>query len=314
MVLTYARCYEHIDHALHGEPAIGRKEIVDQAGEYLMTMHPWSWANGQMAYLDLRGSISVTAGALDATGKILTEASSFDDYTWVAGDQFEATGGTGVTTGHVEVVSRTSGNVIVLGTSLGTDSPADVTGTLDLHTVALPTDFAGMVPPISVAPVGSVIAGVRMVSLETLLRARSVTVEVSSDWQFLGAITYAQDQRTPILEIYPTPTADDAEKFQMFYRRGWSRGTSDQNEIKIPEWMEGFFVLLVRAYAQGYEEEPEGSLLGRLEQVESSQMLRAMKKRDGSVQVALGPLRNSAVRRSHGGFGSHLITGIAGPS
>lgn len=310
MVLTYARCYEHIDHALHGEPAIGRKEIVDQAGEYLMTMHPWSWANGQMAYLDLRGSISVTAGALDATGKILTEASSFDDYTWVAGDQFEATGGTGVTTGHVEVVSRTSGNVIVLGTSLGTGSPADVTGTLDLPSIALPTDFAGMVPPSNVAPADSVVTGIQLVSLETLLRSRSSNIGVNH----IGAITYAQDQRTPILEIHPTPSADDAEKYQMFYRRGWSRGTSDQNEIKIPEWMEGFFVMLVRAYAQGYEEEPEGSLLGRLEQVESSQMLRAMKKRDGSVQVSLGPLRNSAVRRSHGGFGSHLITGIAGPS
>jgi hypothetical protein len=107
---------DHVKDTLGGGAVPGNIDplgIVNQAGEHLHSMHAWRWAQGRSTLLNLRGTVSGTAGSFDGTAT-LTESGKFTNYTFLSGDEIEITGGTGVTTGHYEVTARASANALTI--------------------------------------------------------------------------------------------------------------------------------------------------------------------------------------------------------
>ena len=75
---------------------------------------------------------ALTAGTYDDTGhadgeKHLSEVGAFTGYTWTDGDSIYLSGGAGITAGIYEIASKFSDDAILLATSAGSDSTADVT-------------------------------------------------------------------------------------------------------------------------------------------------------------------------------------------
>lgn len=55
MALTAYDALRHVKHALSSEelPSVGGQRILNDAGEYMVGMHPWKWLEGTQSYVDL---------------------------------------------------------------------------------------------------------------------------------------------------------------------------------------------------------------------------------------------------------------------
>ena len=82
--------------------------ILNQAGHHLYSMHPWKWAVGRTALMDLRGALSGSTATWTAASSTLTATSAFTSYSFIDGDEITITAGTGATTGTYKIASRTS--------------------------------------------------------------------------------------------------------------------------------------------------------------------------------------------------------------
>lgn len=266
--------------------------ILNQAGHFLYSMHPWKWAVERTALLDLRGDVSGSTATWTAASSTLAQASAFTNYSWVTGDEITVTDGTGATTGTYKVASRTSANAIVLTGSIasGNLSTGDIKWSIRPQTVALPTDLRDIVHIASTSL--SSLGGVTLTTIGHILEMRrssaSITAATGYYW---GAVVYSGSTPKPILEIYPSPAANATGALRITYRARWAELTSDTGQIDVPDFVQDLFLFIARAYAAGYVRNDVGSIHARLAEIQAGPIFLAATRSDGAVQPYYGQLR-----------------------
>jgi hypothetical protein len=320
MVVSVNHVLDNMRHALGGGDLsieLDKLGILNQAGEFMVNMHPWQWLIGREGLINLKGPISDTTGTWTAASSTLTDTGAFASYTFQSGDQIEIISGTGATTGFYEISSRTDDDSIVLATSLASGNLAtgDISWKIRLNYAALPTDFRSV---IDITATDAVLYGVRLTSLAEILRNRTSQVEVTTSWNYQVAVNYVGSPPVPQLEVWPDPGSDQNGVWTLFYHAGWTRLTSDSVNIDIPEFIDSLYLRIARAFALGYEREDVASMEQRLGAIAAGPEFRAAAKRDGEVQpfygriVGGGPqIHGRTIRRSQ--YGSIANT-VAAPS
>lgn len=300
MTLTALDCAAHIEHTLSGPMSmLSVLDVVNQTGQHMVGMHQWMFLKRPSVRLAARASITLEGATWTESTKTLTKTGAFSSYTFLAGDQARVTDGTGATTGFYRIASKTSANAIVLETSIGSgaDAQTDIDGTLTLSSCALPSDFGGIL---------SIKAGVGLqdlvipATLEEIENLRSDPISQTGSL-YLAALAWGQlavgGAPVPRLEIWPEPSAADAEKFRLSYRAAWQEVATEGQVLAIPTHVEALYVTLLRAFARGYEEEDQGTLSQRLAEIEVGPVFMAAKKYDGSQQRSYGPMRGGWLQR-----------------
>lgn len=263
--------------------------IINQAGEHLYSMHAWRFAQGRSTLLNLRGTITGTAGSFKGTDT-LTESGKFTNYTFVSGDEIQITGGTGVTEGFYEVTARVSANALTIP-DIGSSS-SNVEYTLQPYSIDLPDDTRDIIAIQGTG--GSLSARVTLTSLAEVLRVREELT--TNDQHWYAALSYVGSPPTPILEIAPGAGSNSTGALRMFYRARWARLSTDSTAVDVPTFIEPLLVQVVRAFARGYTREDAGSLDLRLAQIHAGPIFAAAKKSDGAIQPYFGTLKNGIDR------------------
>lgn len=320
MVVSVTHALANIRHTLGGGELsieLDKMGVLNQAGEYLINMHPWHWLVGRTSLLDLRGLVTGTTATWTATGNILTDAGAFASYTFVAGDKLEVKSGTGATTGFYTVASRVDDDSVTLTGSIaaGDLATGDIDYRLTTNTVALPDDFRDIV---GISATDSLLYGVQLTSLEQILRNRTSQVEVTTSWDFQAAVVWDGSPPVPLLEVWPDQSTNQTGAWTIFYRGGWARLSGDSVNIDVPEFLDSLYLRLVRAWARGYEREDEMPMEEHLFRIKNSPEFIDAAKRDGMIQpyrgrLAGGGARIHSSRTGANRFGSIAQT-IAGPS
>lgn len=286
MVVSVNHALDHIRHTLGGgnlSIELDELGILNQAGEYLISMHPWHWLVGRSALINLRTSVSGTTATWTASGNILTETGAFEDYSFVSGDVIEITDGTGATTGFYEVSSRTDDDNIVLSGSISSSNLAtgDIEWNIQANSCTLPSDFRDIV---DITSTDSTLYDVRQTTLSQLLRYRTSQPFVTGDWNYAVAVSWSGSPPVPILELYPSSQSIQNGAFTIFYRGGWDRVTTDSANIDVPEFIDSLFLRLVRAFARGYEREDSVTMNQLLLEIQQGPEFVMAARRDGMIQ------------------------------
>ncbi len=116
--------------------------------------------------------------------------------------------------------------------------------------VALPSNLASIV---SIEATDSYNNAVQLTSLDHLLALRTDT-SAAAGWLRYAAVLWAEDSSgipQPRLELWPTPGTSESGVFSVIYRAGWTALTQDNDTIRIPSWMHGLYISIVRAIASG---------------------------------------------------------------
>ena len=354
MPITLRKCKAHIDHALGGSlpPALSYDDIVNQAGEYLTTLHPWKWLENNEAKLNLRANVTATllnfATGTDGTDTLTPSSGTpFSGYQKVTGDLVEITAGTNVNLGFYSVESTSGSSLKVtaqpllnntsetISTTGGALSNNDIACTIHTNRVSLPKDFREL---IAINATSGLMKGVQLTSYADLLEKKAV--QFTSSGFYWAAVCHARDQVgtntsangantsepvTPSLEIWPTPAANETGALTIYYRSGWPHDlftpadqqnvtAPDSMTVRIPRYLESFFIELVRTFAKGYMESEVAGLSQRLAFLNNSPLFLSAVDRDGSVQGDLGPITNGAAQRGYGGNPFSNYNSVAGPS
>lgn len=319
--LTVQQVLRDIEHVLgDAQMTIGDPiQLLNEAGEYLPTAHDWFWLQRRAVVLAVRGTITISDGTWTESTNTLGSTGAFEDYVFVQGDVLEVTGGTNAVPGFYTVLSRTSDDAIVLDSSLsstgGDLATGDISVTFELASTTLPDDFAEV---IALTGKDAVNILVQMTGLQELLFLKTNRTEESG--YFYGAIVYGHNDTTmggppiPLLDLWPDPSASDADQFVMYYRASWKDVDDDTQLISIPPYMHTCYRQLVRAFARGYEDDIETTLAQELALWEASPFTMRAKERDGAQQHHYGHLEQGAADLQFAG--SAIITNIpiSGPS
>lgn len=306
MAIRGSECIAHFEHSLGAPIAeFSTLQLVNQAGAWLLSSHPWKFLERPPYRLNIRGAVTVVAGTWDEATLTLTVTdplTAFSTYTLLEGDQFEVTGGTGADLVFVDVVSSTASS-ITFRTSIGAaaDAQTDIEGTLSLPAARLPADIQEL---ISVQCCGASGANVSLTTHDALLNLKADnTGSIGTDYH--GAINWGNsvgvDGGAPIprLELWPAPSTDGFNSVLITYRAGWARLTSDQAYTNTPDWIDSLVIQAMRSYARGIENHQMPEELAR---VKTSAMYADALRRDGQIQRKLGRMRGGAVasRMRHG--------------
>jgi hypothetical protein len=320
VTLQVQEALSHIRHTLGGEVSsdISPVSILNEAGVWLVNAHPWRWLERPSATLSTRATITITTGDWDASALTLTKTGAFSGYTFVTGDQVQITAGTGLTTGYYNIASKTSSDVIVLESSPGSTTAGTVSATMTLSSMALPTDFRDLV---DIQPTEGLVYALNLTTQSYINQLRTNEVAVGN-FIYWAAIVWGADATSaggnprPRLELYPTPTTSEADKFTLFYRAGWSTLSADDINIEIPDFLNTLYIAAVRAVARGYEEEDAdaGGVLDRLDAIRGTAAFMDAQRRDSQQQMFRGAMRGGAVEMLHGPGMAYLKTQVQGPS
>jgi hypothetical protein len=300
MSLTVSQCVQHVQHTLAGDLSaeIDSLSIINQSGEFLVSMHPWKWLERSPQKLDLRGTVTVSGASWNEQNFKFTKDVGFSDYTFLEGDEFEVTSGTNVNKDFYSIVKRVDDSTIVLDRSISDGGLVSaVSGSIDTSAVSLPSDLMEV---IAYETSNSLTNSFEFTSLQKLINSRTNQIELTN-WGYLGAIVHGSNRDTggkpvPRLEIWPTPSSNDLAALTIFYRAGWEKMTGDTDIVEIPEWMESFFIQLVRSFARGYEEEDASSMSERLAEASMSPLFISSIRRDSAIQPDLGPQQGGHVQ------------------
>ena len=322
-ILTADQALEHALHATALDklklPAL---QTLNNAGYYMINMYPWRWLTPQTAFLTGRANVSLTTATWVEATRTLTQVGGFAGYTFVDGDIFETISGTGVITAsttqgkHSEVESRTSDDAVVLVESIssaGIDlATGDIAGTVHTPTLELPSDFGGIK---DISSTNSLVNDIQMVPHEQILALRTNQVEVTSSWSYRAAVTYVGSPPRPVIDLYPDLVESAVDLFNLFYKRGWARLAAGSAIVDIPDFCNGLFLQIVRAFALGYEDEDQGNLDQRLMVVSNGPLFTSAQQFDRMVQPTFGQMRGGAIARSSKRYGPNaLATQISGPT
>lgn len=175
----------------------------------------------------------------------------------------------------------------------------------------LPTDFAELV---AFDATNSLVNGLTMTTHERLLSMRTNGIQVVSG-NYFGAIVWAENtDGVPVarLDLWPTPAGSETGALTVTYRRGWANVSDDADTIRIPSFMHGLFLSIVRAVTLGYTDTEEGSKAARLAEVQLGPEYMAAKRRDAGTQIHYGRITGGAAQS--GGFVTSWDYPVADPS
>lgn len=319
MVLTVNKVLEQMRHELGGgdlSTELDKFAVLNEAGEHLYSMYPWKWATGRSALLDLRGSLSGATATWTAATKTLTAASAFTDYSFLAGDEVIILDGTGVTEGVYKIASRPTANTITLETSLaaGDLSGGDIEWQIYPGTIALPSDLGEIISIQSSQTANAY--QVCMTTLDQINAFRGANAVTQSPALYYAALVFTGTTPGPILEVWPSASANATGALRIFYRSKWTRVSSDSGTIELPEFIEDLYVWLARAFVAGYERGDQKSIHVRLAEIGVSPLFEAKKKADGRIQPNFFRTRNGGValhRKRQGTANGWLINRVAPP-
>lgn len=310
MALTLANLRAHLRHALGGaamssivtDAQTTENQTINEAGRTLFSLHPWKYREGAQSRRDFY-ALSISDATWTNSTLTLTKTSGFATYSFRAGDYVEVTAGTGATLGRYYIASRTSDNAIVLEQTIGSDAngQTDIDFSLRQPSVALPSDFAELV---SLRLTDSLYQTVCLTTIDNLNGIRMLGGLSSVD-EFWAAISYPGQSSTttvpaPQLEIYPPPTASETGALTIYYRRGWTELSSDTAVANIPLYMESLLVQVLRAFAQGYEEDDVAAISTRLELIRRGPVFEAALRQDQMIQHHYGPVVGGQIQEFTG--------------
>ena len=160
--------------------------------------------------------------------------------------------------------------------------------------ISLPSDFGRMYGQPKPTTVASVVS-LEMVSMEEYLRYRQDYLDGGP--RYMGVINYplVSGIPEPRIEIWPLPTENMNDAFRVAYLSKWVDMTSDIAAVPIPPWMEFFYLEILFAFAQSYDEHDAAPLSQRLGLLQQSAEFMNLKKRDGGVQPFVGFSRGGAM-------------------
>lgn len=165
--------------------------------------------------------------------------------------------------------------------------------------VKLPDDFGRMYAQPKPTTVSTVVS-MELTSMEEYLRYRQDYMDGGP--HYMGVVVYVKDQDGvfgPKIQIWPIPLDTTQDAFRMAYLARWVDLTSDTEVLPIPSWLEGFFLEVLFAYAQGYDEHDNGVLSERLALLHASPEFATLKRRDGGVQPFIGRMRGGAMEQEY---------------
>ena len=320
--LTVTECMAQIRQWIGGELPLDYSglHLINEAGHFFASMHPWKWLTDREASLPLRGSVTVTGGSLSADGYTLTATGAFADYWRVEGDVFEVTGGTNVTNGFYRVLpnpaGETAANVIALeddpSYQLGTGSA--VTGTIHTSSIPLPADFREL---IAIHPASGFANQIILTTYEDLLQKKASNMSGASG--YYAAITHAMDfpgtgrptnsvsgetdtvqgsgaGPKQTLEIVPQPSTNTLDAYKMYYRAGWTSMDTDHDKLRMPSYCQSLYLEVLRVFCQSRF--GGGDLSQGLALVMQGPLLAVCASRDGAIQPEYGMLQGGAAERA----------------
>lgn len=303
MVLKGVDLFEFIRHHLHGEPGtpIQPMDMVNYAGQLLVSGHDWYWLNGQEITLVLRSRITMEDASWTEATLTLTSTGSFASYNFLEGDTIEITDGpSGVILKTLRVASRVDDDNITLAETISTSG--DLAGGIQCEMlnslVEFPGDFDNLQRITGYAAKNSLVNTMSLTTQNTLLELKTVTPGVST-LNFWGLVVWIDDPNggplLPRLSFWPDGgSTPDEEKFVVFLRGGWTKITTDTDCISLPEWLEPLYLEVLKVVASGYEEEQEEPMYVRFEQLRRSLMWRDAMLRDGTSQIDRGVMMGGA--------------------
>jgi hypothetical protein len=116
---------------------------------------------------------------------------------------------------------------------------------------------------------------------ELARQALNETVSSSSLSSFYGSVIYPGNEGTePHIYVTPTPTSNDSDVAQLWYRAGWVPLVEDTDTAAVPAQVELLLVDLVREVAKGYDED---NLKQRLQAVSQSLLYKETRRWDGQL-------------------------------
>lgn len=316
MVLTMDQAVSHIHHTLLGPPSseLPAKQMVNQAGRHLVSMHAWEWLNERATTLGVVGTITIADGTWTSATKTLVKTGAFADYVFINGDEIEITDGTGATTGFRNVASRVDDDSITLETSFGADN-TDTDATFTQPRVLLPADLRHI---IGYNTTNSLVTGLKLTGLQDILDRRTSGI-VASTWVTFGAVVHRKDTTVtdgtivrPILELWPDPATTASREFTIFYMAKWTE-VDDGDTLVLPDYCEDLFIALVRAYARGYEKEDEATVGMRVAAIKAGPLFNDAATMDGAMQPTLGPIERGAVQSGYAPLSYFLPNTLSGP-
>ena len=144
---------------------------------------------------------------------------------------------------------------------------------------------------------------IRFVTQERLAEWRT-TNQSSAPYSgtYVGATSWAAGATgaTPRIDVYPDISSTNSNTFRITYRARLlmeaTGASADTSIIDIPPYLESLVRSVVRIFAKGLEEDDDGSLWHRLEQLEMSMMLKNIKVADGGLQPSIGRMRGGAAQ------------------
>lgn len=355
MTLLVSDAIAHIRHTLASEdvPSIGAYRILNDAGQYMVNMHNWSWCEGAQQTLslfkdqeyvwlpeDFREIVAVqTTNGLNSGFRLTTQerllqlralsvSNSFEYHAAVVHAPRGVAASATVTFG-----SLSSGSNLVVSdaynpnttftfrTTLGDADDDSATSRFVLLGSTTTTAASNLAKAINDAPLLYLRASasgavVTVTHQREGTRGNSMTLSPSS-----GSMTVLTDDigvdGGPVrarLDLWPTPTQDDLDRLYVYYRRGWQSCDSDNALIPIPDWMETLYIDLVRAFARGYERESEAGFDARVAAIKAGPIYMAAQLRDKEMVQHIGPMQGGAVTGVRATY-DHLwnFTSVAAP-
>ncbi len=312
MALSVQLCSEVLRFDLGGPPGtpVEVMELCNMAGEELVGWAAWRWLEGREARLTPRAPITITGATWTEATKTLTKIGAFASYNFLVGDTYDAQSGTGVNVGLYEIASKTSSDEIVLRMSLGAaaNGQTNLAGELPNDQVELPSDF-DIQRITAFAATNGLVGALSLTAAQLLLSLRTVVPGVTSV-SFWGLLNYvlnsAGGKPIPRLDIWPGPT-EMRQEFAIFYRAGWKRPVTDHELLVLPQWLELFYLELLKAIARGQDEADTGSTARRLEELQSSRWFARLKIRDSALQPEYGEIQGGWLGIE--GYGSRFNRG-----
>ena len=185
-------------------------------------------------------------------------------------------------------------------TGMHTWSWLDRTDTLDIVAgqsyVTLPSDFSRLVFLHSTGESFSV----EPADPGTVLRERAFGGNEAFCFKFYVGQTAPTTSSGPVARLehnWGTPAATSSDALSIVYRARWADVVgSETNALPIPDYMRPLFIEVLRATAQGWEEEQKGSKTDRMNAIYTGATFMAAKRIDDETQFAYGPITNGAVR------------------
>lgn len=177
--------------------------------------------------------------------------------------------------------------------------------------VKLPDDFGRIYSQPKPTTVSSVVS-LELVSMEEYLRYRQDYMDGGP--RYMAVMVYANNEDgvpSPKLQVWPVPQTSAQDAFRVAYIAKWVEVCSDTEVVQIPSWLDYFFLEVLFAFAQSYDEHDTALLSERLALLQQSAEFMNLKRRDGGVQPYVGRLRGGAMEQEYI-YESGVKVGLAG--